>query len=101
MRLDLVRTQAMSLCHRTGRDRMTVVTTYRICKEREVCAPAAGSVLPSENAHRITPFLDTHRDARLVPVEADWGRDTGAGRQILPGEDGMDGYALLEKAEGV
>jgi hypothetical protein len=35
-----------------------------------------------------------------VPIEATWGRDTGAGRQILPGEDGRDGffYALLHKA---
>ena len=48
------------------------------------------------------PFWARHRDARLVPIEAPWGRDTGAGRQILPGEDGMDGffYALLQKAEG-
>ena len=46
-------------------------------------------------------FLGAHRDARLVPIEAPWGRDTGASRQILPGEDGMDGffYALLQKAE--
>jgi len=63
---------------------------------------ATCSVLPEENAHRIDAFLGTHRDARLVPIEASWGRDTGAGRQILPGEDGMDGffYALLRKAGG-
>ncbi len=61
------------------------------------------SILPAENAHRIDAFLGAHRDARLVPIEAAWGRDTSAGRQILPGEDGMDGffYALLERAEGV
>ena len=63
---------------------------------------ATCSVLPEENAHRIDAFLGAHRDARLVPIEAPWGRDTDAGRQILPGEDGMDGffYALLQKAEG-
>ena len=63
---------------------------------------ATCSVLPEENAHRITALLDAHRDARLVHIEAPWGRETGAGRQILPGEDGMDGffYALLRKAEG-
>jgi 16S rRNA (cytosine967-C5)-methyltransferase len=60
---------------------------------------ATCSVLPEENEHRIDAFLGGHRDARLVPIQAPWGRDTGAGRQILPGEDGMDGffYALLEK----
>ena len=62
---------------------------------------ATCSVLPEENAHRITALLDAHRDARLVHIEAPWGRETGAGRQILPGEDGMDGffYALLQKPE--
>jgi 16S rRNA (cytosine967-C5)-methyltransferase len=38
---------------------------------------------------------------RLVPIEGGvWGPDTGAGRQILPSEDGRDGffYALLHKA---
>jgi 16S rRNA (cytosine967-C5)-methyltransferase len=64
---------------------------------------ATCSVLPEENAHRINAFLAVQLDARLVPIEAAWGRDTNAGRQILPGEDGMDGffYALLEKVEGV
>jgi len=63
---------------------------------------ATCSILPEENAHRIDAFLGAHPDARLVPIEAPWGRDTGANRQILPGEDGMDGffYALLQKAEG-
>ncbi len=64
---------------------------------------ATCSVLPEENAQRIDAFLGAHRDARLVPIEAAWGRDMGAGRQILPGEDGMDGffYALLQKTEAV
>ena len=64
---------------------------------------ATCSVLPEENEQCIDAFLGGHRDAHLVPIEAAWGRDTGAGRQILPGEDGMDGffYALLEKVEGV
>jgi 16S rRNA (cytosine967-C5)-methyltransferase len=63
---------------------------------------ATCSVLPAENAERITTFLAGNPNARLIPIVAPWGRDTGAGRQILPGEDGMDGffYALLLKAEG-
>ncbi len=64
---------------------------------------ATCSILPEENAQRIEAFLAAHRDARLIPIEAPWGRDTGAGRQILPGEDGMDGffYALLRKDKDV
>jgi hypothetical protein len=77
--------------------RITVVVIY------QVRATATGSVLPSKNVHRITPFLDTRRDARLVPIEAPWGRDIGADRQSLPGEDWMDGffYVPLQKAERV
>ncbi len=64
---------------------------------------ATCSVLPEETAQPIRSFLGTHRDARLVPIEASWGRETATGRQILPGEDGMDGffYALLAKTDGV
>ncbi len=101
MRLDLVRAQAKSHHHLTVKDRITVVVIYQVWQGPGGRA-TAGSVLPSKNVHRITPFLDTHRDARLVPIEPPWGRDTGAGRQILPGEDGMDGffYVPLQKAEG-
>jgi hypothetical protein len=62
---------------------------------------ALGPSSPTASVPRPKPaLLDAHRDARLVPIEATWGRDTGAGRQILPGQDGRDGffYALLHKA---
>jgi len=107
MRLDLVRAQATSLHHLTGKDRITVVVIYRVwqgpgCRATPCVSMFTGSVLPSKNVHRITPFLDTHRGARPVPLEAPWGRDTGAGRRILPGGEGMDGffYVPLQKAEG-
>ena len=100
MRLDLVRAQATSLHHLTRKDRITgdLPGLQRLGYR----ATATGSVLPSKNVHRITPFLDTHRGARPVPLEAPWGRDTGAGRRILPGGEGMDGffYVPLQKAEG-
>ena len=39
-------------------------------------------------------------DARLEPLDAGFGHDTGHGHQRLPGEQGMDGffYARLRKA---
>lgn len=66
------------------------------------------SVLPQENRQRVRGFLDTRPDAREIPIDASWGRScpvdgTGEkpwpGRQILPGENGMDGfyYAVVEK----
>jgi 16S rRNA (cytosine967-C5)-methyltransferase len=60
---------------------------------------ATCSVLPVEGRDRIEAFLERHDDARSVPVDAPWGRRLGPGRQILPGEAGMDGfyYSCLEK----
>jgi len=59
------------------------------------------SVLVQENAERIEAFLGDHEDAGLSQIDATWGNDTGFGRQILPGENDMDGffYACLSKAQ--
>jgi 16S rRNA (cytosine967-C5)-methyltransferase len=58
------------------------------------------SVLQQENSQQIQRFLATHTDARLIPISATWGHNQLAGRQILPGEDEMDGffYACIHKA---
>ena len=58
------------------------------------------SVLAEENNRQIEEFLGACNDARLEPLDTDWGTATTAGRQILPGEENMDGffYACLRKA---
>jgi 16S rRNA (cytosine967-C5)-methyltransferase len=60
------------------------------------------SLLPEENQGQIDRFLGRRPDAGAVPIEAAWGRPAGAGRQILTGEHGMDGfyYARLTRAGG-
>ncbi len=60
---------------------------------------ATCSILKQENTQQIVQFLDRHDDARLLDIEADWGQAMPAGRQILPGDDNMDGffYARLQK----
>lgn len=60
---------------------------------------ATCSVLKIENDLQIQTFLQHHADARIQPIVAEWGRAQACGRQILPGEDGMDGfyYALIYK----
>ncbi len=62
---------------------------------------ATCSVLPDENARQIDAFLARHRDAVAVDPGARFGRRTGAGRQRLPGDRGMDGffYAVLDKPD--
>jgi len=60
---------------------------------------ATCSVLKIENSHQIQTFVDIHPDAEPVEISGTWGRNLGMGRQILPGEHGMDGffYAGLRK----
>ncbi len=60
---------------------------------------ATCSILPEENQDQVRAFLAAHPEARERPLAVDWGRPCAAGRQILPGEQGMDGfyYAMLEK----
>lgn len=60
---------------------------------------ATCSYLPRENDHVLAEFLAKHPDATGGPIPYKWGRATEHGRQVLPGEDAMDGfyYALLGK----
>ncbi|MCY4469488.1 MAG: 16S rRNA (cytosine(967)-C(5))-methyltransferase RsmB [Thiotrichales bacterium] len=60
---------------------------------------ATCSVLPRENESIIGSFLSDCVDAEAVRIGANWGRPAGHGRQILPGDDAMDGffYAALAK----
>ncbi|PSW83948.1 16S rRNA (cytosine(967)-C(5))-methyltransferase RsmB [Photobacterium damselae] len=56
---------------------------------------ATCSITPQENRDQVSAFLTRTADATLVGSEA-----TNPGRQILPGEENMDGfyYAVLQKA---
>ena len=60
---------------------------------------ATCSVLSRENESIVGRFLAEHADAEVTPINAAWGRPVGHGRQILPGDDAMDGffYAALAK----
>ena len=50
------------------------------------------SVLPAENQDVVTRFLEQTPDAAARPLRADWGRDAGPGRLLLPRQDGPDGF---------
>lgn len=60
---------------------------------------ATCSILPDENEEQIAQFLQSHNDAVVVENDASWGIKQAYGRQILPGQDNMDGfyYACLRK----
>jgi 16S rRNA (cytosine967-C5)-methyltransferase len=60
---------------------------------------ATCSYLPRENDRVLAAFVAKHPDASGGPMPYAWGRAAAHGRQVLPGEDTMDGfyYALLGK----
>ena len=60
---------------------------------------ATCSVMPDENAAPVRRFLSGTADAEALAPDVAWGRATPPGRQVLPGDAGMDGfyYALLAK----
>jgi 16S rRNA (cytosine967-C5)-methyltransferase len=57
------------------------------------------SVFAEENDLQIQSFLATYTDADEIVLTADWGHAQKYGRQILPGENNLDGfyYACLSK----
>lgn len=60
---------------------------------------ATCSVFQRENDQVIAQFLAANCDAEIMPIEGDWGYSTDYGRQLLPTENGSDGfyYARLHK----
>lgn len=57
------------------------------------------SVFRAENDEQIAAFTNKYNDANSIPIQASWGMATEYGRQILPGDNTMDGfyYAQLQK----
>ncbi|AHE66167.1 16S rRNA (cytosine(967)-C(5))-methyltransferase RsmB [Legionella oakridgensis] len=54
---------------------------------------ATCSIIPEENELQIAQFIKSQKDCRfLAEKKSDWGRETGHGWQILPGEHNMDGF---------
>ena len=60
---------------------------------------ATCSVLREENERVVDAFLEAYADVGAEPCDLPMGHAAGTGRQILPGEGGLDGmyYAVLEK----
>jgi 16S rRNA (cytosine967-C5)-methyltransferase len=82
-----------------GRQRRLLENLWPLLAPGGMLLYATCSVLACENHEQITGFLSTHADARQVALAPPWGHACAAGRQILPGEQTMDGFyfALLKK----
>lgn len=103
----IVRRQPDILLHRQPADIDALVSTqawlldalWPVVAPGGVLVYATCSILARENAGQIDAFLARTTDAAAEPLDDRFGHAAGAGRQRLPGEDGMDGffYARLRK----
>ena len=73
---------------------------WPLLDKKGVLIYATCSILAAENSQQITSFLKRHSDAKAIKIDASWGQACDHGRQILPGEQQMDGfyYACLTKS---
>ena len=57
------------------------------------------NIVKTYNSDLIKQFINQNNDCIVKPIQAQWGVDTGYGKQILTGQDNMDGffYSCLEK----
>ncbi|WP_460764451.1 16S rRNA (cytosine(967)-C(5))-methyltransferase RsmB [Lysobacter fragariae] len=104
----IVRRQPDVLLHRRESDLSALVATqaalldnlWKVVVPGGVLLYATCSILKDENERQVHAFLARTPTAKLEPLGAQFGRDTGAGSQRLPGEGGGDGffYARLRKA---
>lgn len=104
----IVRRQPDILLHRQPADIDALVSTqawlldalWPVVAPGGVLVYATCSILARENAGQVDAFLARTADAAAEPLDDRFGHPAGAGRQRLPGEDGMDGffYARLRKA---
>lgn len=104
----IVRRQPDVLLHRRASDLDALVATqarlldalWHTLAPGGVLLYATCSILKGENEAQVEAFLARTPDAKAEPLDERFGRISGAGRQRLPGEHGMDGffYARLRKA---
>lgn len=105
----VVRRQPDILLHRREEDLAALVqaqarlldAVWPLLRPGGVLLYATCSILPEENAEQVGAFLARTADAAASPLPEMYGHAAGAGRQRLPGEDGMDGffYARLQKSD--
>ena len=74
-------------------------TLWNTLKDNGLLLYVTCSVLKQENTEIIRHFIRKQADCMIENIDVDWGIDTGFGRQILTGENNMDGffYARLRK----
>ncbi|MBI1194501.1 MAG: 16S rRNA (cytosine(967)-C(5))-methyltransferase RsmB [Gammaproteobacteria bacterium] len=65
---------------------------WRTLKPGGILVYVTCSILREENEDRLTHFVHGRDDVKVRPMCGTWGNNEGIGRQILPGQDAMDGF---------
>ncbi len=80
--------------------RRILETVWPLLAKGGLMVYATCSLLKEENELQMLTFLDNHPDAKEAAIISEWGNARPLGRQILTGEDDMDGfyYACLVKS---
>lgn len=58
------------------------------------------SVFRRENAGVVEAFMAQHDDVAELPLDVEWGKRQPVGRQLLPGEQGLDGFYYARLIKG-
>ena len=85
----------------TATQRDLLCNLWPLLRPGGILVYATCSVLAQENEQQIAGFLDAHADACSILPDVPWGRRTGHGLQILPGDADADGffYSVLMKRQ--
>lgn len=93
--------QATDIIQYTKQQWQLLNTLWRCLKPGGLLLYVTCSILPQENHLLLVRFLAHNQRAKHIVIDAPWGKSCVVGRQILPGQNNMDGfyYALLQKLE--
>ncbi len=91
--------QAADIQTMVAQQKALLSALWPLLKSGGVLLYATCSILPQENEEVILEFLQHNPSAKEKKIIAQWGIARQVGRQIIPGEQGMDGfyYACLVK----
>lgn len=96
--IKLLRTEA-EVTEITHLQRALLESLWPLLAPQGLLVYATCSILKEENELQIAQFVAKHPDCQVVTGQKSWGRVTGYGWQIFPGENNRDGffYSVLRK----
>jgi len=65
---------------------------WRTLRPGGILVYATCSILREENEAQLSDFVQGREDVTVLSMDGGWGEAEGIGRQVLPGQDAMDGF---------